>query len=96
LPFAPLEQLAAGIPTIAYNVPGPRQIFKQESAEFLVAAGDVKTMSDRAIRILRMNESEYEVLSIKARDIASQFRWEEIAEENIRAYKAALAQIASN
>lgn len=91
-----IEQLAAGIPTIAYDVPGPRQIFERQGAEFLVPAGDVKAMSDRAIRILQMNESEYEALSIKSRAIAAQFRWEEIAEEHIRAYKSALKEIVSN
>ena len=86
-----IEQLAAGIPTIAYDVPGPRHIFKNDGAQFLVPAGDVKAMSDRALKILRMSESEYGALSIKCREIAAQFPWEQIADDNIRAYRDALA-----
>jgi glycosyltransferase involved in cell wall biosynthesis len=87
-----IEQLAAGIPTIAYDVPGPRHIFKNGGAQFLVPAGDVKAMSDCALKILRMSESEYGALSIKCREIAARFRWEQIAAENIREYTTAVAQ----
>ena len=92
LPFAPLEQLAAGIPTIAYDVPGPRKIFKTTGAQFLVPVGDTKAMSERALEILRMSESEYAALSAQCRQIAAQFRWEQIAQENVREYQAALAR----
>lgn len=85
-----IEQLAAGIPTIAYDVPGPRHIFKNSAAQFLVPAGDVKAMSERALEILRMNVGDYGKLSIKCREIAAQFRWEQIADDNIRAYRNAL------
>src|SRR5438132_11566931 len=86
-----LEQLACGIPTIAYDVPGPRHIFEGTGAEFLVPVGDVKAMIDRALEILRTNESDYNALSTKCRQIAEQFRWEQIATDTIREYLAALA-----
>ena len=86
-----IEQLAAGIPTIAYDVPGPRHIFKNVGAQFLVPVGDLRAMSERALEILRMTESEYGALSIKCREIAAQFRWEQIANDNIREYRAVLA-----
>jgi glycosyltransferase involved in cell wall biosynthesis len=85
-----LEQLASGIPTIAYDVPGPRHIFAATGAEFLVPAGDTKAMTDRALEILRMDESDYSVLSAKCRQIAQPFRWEQIASDTIRDYAAAL------
>src|SRR5205823_10426594 len=72
-----LEQLAAGIPTIAYDVSGPRHIFNAARAQFLVPAGDVKAMAQQAIEILRMNETDYETLSRNCREIAAQFRWEQ-------------------
>ena len=86
-----IEQLAAGIPTIAYDVPGPRHIFRSAGAQFLVPVGDVRAMSDRVLEILRMTESQYHELSIKCREIAEQFRWEQIANDSIREYRAALA-----
>jgi glycosyltransferase involved in cell wall biosynthesis len=85
-----LEQLASGIPTIAYDVPGPRHIFSGTGPEFLVPAGSVRAMSDRALEILRMNESDYSLLSAKCRHIAARFDWEQIATDTIREYTAAL------
>ncbi|MEY2556228.1 MAG: hypothetical protein QOF93_1372 [Verrucomicrobiota bacterium] len=87
-----LEQLASGIPTIAYDVSGPRHIFDGTGTEFLVPAGNVKAMTDHALQILRMNESDYTALSAKCRQIASKFRWEQIASDTIREYTAALAR----
>ena len=89
-----IEQLAAGIPTIAYDVPGPRHIFGND-CEFLVPAGDTKSLASRAIEILRMNEADYEASSAKSRDIAARFRWEQIAADTIREYEAALSQLRS-
>ena len=85
-----IEQLAAGIPTIAYNVSGPGHILGGAGSEFLVPVGNVKAMTDRALEILRMNESDYSALSAKCRQIAQQFRWEQIASDTIREYTAAL------
>jgi glycosyltransferase involved in cell wall biosynthesis len=87
-----LEQLACGIPTIAYDVSGPRHIFNGTGPEFLVPVGNVKAMSDRALEILRMSETDYSALSAKCRQIAARFRWERIASDTIRDYTAALAR----
>jgi glycosyltransferase involved in cell wall biosynthesis len=89
-----IEQLASGIPTIAYDVPGPHHIFEKHH-EFLVPSGDTKAIAARAIEVLRMNESEYDALSAKCREIAARFRWEQIAAHTIREYEAALAQMRS-
>jgi glycosyltransferase involved in cell wall biosynthesis len=91
--IAVLEQLASGIPTIAYDVPGPRHILAAARREFLVQAGDVKAMTDRASEILRLNEDDYSALSAKCQQIARQFRWEQIASDTIRAYAAALEKL---
>ena len=87
-----LEQLACGIPTIAYDVPGPRHIFNGNGPEFLVPAGNVKAMVDRALEILRMDEADYTALSTRCRQIAAQFRWEQIAADTIQEYTGALAR----
>jgi glycosyltransferase involved in cell wall biosynthesis len=87
-----LEQLACGIPTIAYDVPGPRHIFDGAGPEFLVPVGNVKAMTDRALEIMRMSEADYSALSAKCRQISEQFRWEQIASDTIREYTAVLAR----
>jgi glycosyltransferase involved in cell wall biosynthesis len=86
-----LEQLACGIPTIAYDVPGPRHIFGGAGSEFLVPVGNVKAMTDRALEILRMNEAGYSALSAKCRQIVTRFDWEQIATDTIREYTAAIS-----
>ena len=87
-----LEQLGCGIPTIAYDVPGPRHIFNDAGPQFLVPVGNVKAMTDRALEILRLSEADYSALSAKCRQIDAQFRWEQIAADTIREYTAALPQ----
>jgi len=92
-----IEQLAAGIPTIAYDVPGPRHIFAgSESNQFLVPAGNTKTMAERATQILQMNENDYAALSAKCRQIADGFRWEKIASDTIRDYRQSIAHATSS
>lgn len=83
-----LEQLACGIPTVCYDVPGPRHIF-EENAQFLVPVGNAKAMAERALQILRMNENDYSALSATCRKIAERFRWEQIAADTIHEYEAA-------
>jgi glycosyltransferase involved in cell wall biosynthesis len=86
--IAVLEQLACGIPTIAYDVPGPRQILEASQAKLLTAQGDPKAMADRAVEILRMSPSKYAGLSADCRLIAGQFRWERIAADTVQQYRA--------
>lgn len=87
-----IEQLACGIPTIAYDVPGPRHIFDGTGSELLVPVGNVKAMTDRALEILRMSETDYSALSAKCRQIAARFDWEQIAADTIRQYTTALSR----
>ena len=87
--IAVLEQLACGIPTIAYNVPGPRQIIAANQTNLLTPLGDAKAMADRAVEILRMDVGAYRALSADCRSIAEQFRWEQIAADTLHEYRAA-------
>ena len=88
--LAVLEQLAAGLPTVAYDVPGPRQILCAQGELLLTPAGDVAAMAARACEILALPVAEYERLSIACREIARRYRWSEIAAETIEQYRQAL------
>lgn len=90
--LAILEQLAAGIPTVAFDVPGPRHILTGVSKELLTPAGDVSAMAERALEILRMDPAEYVALSERCRSIARKFQWEQIAEDTANQYRTALAK----
>jgi glycosyltransferase involved in cell wall biosynthesis len=89
-----IEQLACGIPTVAYDVPGPQHIFGANK-QFLVSAGDTSAIAARAVEFLQASETEYAALSAKCCQIAGQFRWEQIAADTIRDYETALARINS-
>jgi glycosyltransferase involved in cell wall biosynthesis len=91
--IAVLEQLACGIPTIAYDVPGPRQIFGANRTKLLTPAGDAKAMADRALEILRLSATDYSALSAQCRSIAGQFRWEEIAADTLQQYRVAISNL---
>ena len=90
--IAVLEQLAAGIPIVAYDVRGPRHIFEASQTRMLTPVGDAKAIADRALEILRMNENDYATLSHQCRRIAGQFSWENIAADTAREYAQALRQ----
>lgn len=88
--LAIIEQLAAGLPTIAYDVPGPRQILKSQSARLLTRAGDIAAIASRASEILSLPLREYEKLSAECVAIARRYRWKEIAAATITQYRVAL------
>jgi glycosyltransferase involved in cell wall biosynthesis len=84
--LAVLEQLAAGIPTVAFDVPGPRDIFGSNNGTLAVPAGDTRAMAARAVAILRLTPTEYDALSSKCRVMAERFQWEGIARDTIQSY----------
>ena len=91
--LAVLEQLACGIPTIAYDVTGPREMLNSLRELLLVPEADVQALVDRALEILRMNGNDYSTLSARCRSIADQFRWDRIAADTANEYQAALEKV---
>ena len=88
--LALLEQLAAGLPTVAYNVPGPRQILRTQSERLLTPVGDTAAIAARAAEILSLSVPDYEKLSAECVAIAQRYRWPEIANNTITHYRVAL------
>jgi glycosyltransferase involved in cell wall biosynthesis len=89
--FGLLEQLAAAIPTVAYDAPGPRAILKKTLPELLVPAGDVQKFADALASILRREQIGYQKLAEQSFETARQFDWSTIAQETSRSYAAHLA-----
>ena len=88
--LALLEQLAAGLPTIAYDVPGPRQILQTQRARLLTPVGDTVAIATRVSEIFSLSLPEYEKLSADCAAIARRYRWKEIADNTVKHYRAAL------
>jgi len=57
--IAVLEQLAAGIPTVAFDVAGPRDILGAELSGLLVPVGDAEKFATALVKILQSNGTEY-------------------------------------
>lgn len=85
--LAVLEQLAAGIPTIAYDNPGPRHILARRLPEFLVRSGDVHAFASAIVRVLELDPGRYQKLAGRSIEAASEFSWPAIAQATLRSYR---------
>jgi glycosyltransferase involved in cell wall biosynthesis len=88
-----LEQLAAGIPTVAYDAPGPRSILRGNLPELLVPVGDVEKFSKALIEIFSVDPGRYRQLVERCQQTASGFSWPVIARETVAQYQLHLARV---
>ena len=89
--FGVLEQLAAGIPCVAYDAAGPRMILENDLPELLVPVSGYEKLGAALVRVLRCDDSEYEELSRRSVETAARFDWVKIADETAAAYQAHLS-----
>ncbi|WP_016951921.1 glycosyltransferase family 4 protein [Anabaena sp. PCC 7108] len=80
--FGVLEMLAASIPVIAYDVPGPPMMLPPE---YLVPRGDIKGMSDKVINLLH-NQEKLQVARLWAKQQSQKFSWQHIAQITSETY----------
>jgi glycosyltransferase involved in cell wall biosynthesis len=85
-----LEMLAAGLPTVAYDVPGPREMLRRVDSSLLVPAGDVGAFADRLVELLSCSVDEFADLSRRCILTAGQFRLRTIAERTLDEYRRRL------
>ena len=88
-----LEQLAAGIPTVSYDAPGPRFILQGGLSDLLVPIGNVEQLSAALIRILSADLASYRKLIERCLEVAGRFLWATIAKETARLYETHLARV---
>ena len=88
--LAILEQLAAGVPTVAFDQGGPRDILGDRLPELLVPTGDVEAFAAGLVRVLRLEPSDYARLMQESINTAERFSWSEIAQNTLEEYRAAL------
>jgi glycosyltransferase involved in cell wall biosynthesis len=88
--LAVIEQLAAGLPTVAYDTAGPRDILKERLGELLVPPGDVEAFAATLVRALRSTPAEYERLAAESAAAVAKFSWPAIARETLVHYERAL------
>jgi glycosyltransferase involved in cell wall biosynthesis len=88
--LAVLEQLAAGIPTVAFDEGGPRDILQAALPELLVPTGNIESFANALARILESELSEYERLVRLSLETAQKYSWSKIAQDTIRQYRSTL------
>lgn len=80
--YGVLEMLAASVPVIAYDSPGPPMMLPPE---YLVPRGDTKGMSKKVISLLN-NKAKLTAARIWAKQQSQQFCWQQIAKETSEIY----------
>jgi glycosyltransferase involved in cell wall biosynthesis len=88
--LAVLEQLAAGLPTVAFDVPGPRDILKGELPELLVPPGDLPAFAAAVTKILRLDPATYRGLVDRSAKAVADHSWSVIARDTLQSYRSAL------
>ena len=86
--FGLLEMIAANIPSISYDVPGPNIILPKE---YLVKRGDYLEMSSKIISLL---ESDTNLMHAKKEitEITKEYIWDDLNEVTIRKYEQWLSK----
>ncbi|OKH33601.1 hypothetical protein NIES2119_22900 [[Phormidium ambiguum] IAM M-71] len=90
--FAVLEKLASGLPTVAYNVPGPREMLPKLDDSLMIAVGDWQGFSDRLVQLLKLDLNTYTEMSQRCVEVAQRFLWNEIARDTLDVYLQFLAK----
>jgi glycosyltransferase involved in cell wall biosynthesis len=93
--LAVLEQLAAGIPTVSFDVPGPHEMLHQHLPELLVPSGDIQAFAAAICKILNLDLGAYENLANHSRTAAAEFNWSAIAHSTLEVYGRQLSSMAN-
>jgi glycosyltransferase involved in cell wall biosynthesis len=94
--LAVLEQLAAGIPPVAYDAPGPRSMLQERLPELLVPIGDTERFAEALVRILRSDAVEYSRLARESVQTAGRFIWSTVAADTAQLYETHIARLCSD
>jgi glycosyltransferase involved in cell wall biosynthesis len=93
--FSVLEKLAAGLPMVAYDAPGPRDALRRLQSSPMVPPGDVEAFAAKLADVLRLSPAAYAERSADSLRAAACFRWEEIARATLETYVERWERLAS-
>jgi glycosyltransferase involved in cell wall biosynthesis len=88
-----LELLAAGIPTVTYDVPGPREMLNLLDPSLLTPAGDAEGFGARISALLSLQPEPYTEVAQACLAVAQRFVWKDIATETLQAYDSGLERL---
>ena len=86
LSLAVLEAMAAGLPVIATNISGNKDIIKHGINGFLVEPSNEKSLSKKIIEVL-LNKKLRMRMSNEAFSVANQYSWLQVANNYVKVYE---------
>jgi len=89
--LAVVEQLAAGVPTVAFDQGGPRDILS-DTPELLVPTGDIEAFAAALVRVMQLAPIDYERLQTRSLEIAARYSWDAIADKTISHYRSQICR----
>ena len=90
--MAIVEQMAAGLPTVAYDVPGPRDILR-DLPQLRIAPGDTEALAGAVSEILSGSAERYDELARRSVETAGRFSWRDIARDTAVKYQEYLSHV---
>jgi glycosyltransferase involved in cell wall biosynthesis len=81
LPVVPIEAMAAGVPVVATDVPGTRDVVRHESTGLLVPSGDPPSLARAIRRVLDDPKLRESLIAAGKRAAAERFAWPAVLEQ---------------
>lgn len=94
--LAIVEQLACGIPVVAYKIPGPTDILKLLDETLLIEPGNTDQFAKKVSELLELNTTDYTLLSERCKSEAKKYLLSNIATQFINLYYKNLSAFQSN
>jgi glycosyltransferase involved in cell wall biosynthesis len=88
LSLALLEAMARGIPVVAADVGGVREVVTDGVDGLIFPAGDVRALAERLVRLVRDERFSQEIAARALHTIASGFTWEAVARRHVALYES--------
>ncbi len=90
LSLAVLEAMASGLPVVASNISGNRDIVVDHENGLLVEPGDHELLAEAILKVFH-DEALRKKMKVKARAVAEQYRWQKIAAMYLDIYNEAIS-----
>lgn len=88
MPLVLLEAMAMGLPIIATDVTGNRDVVRHGKTGYLVKLGDTKAFQNSLLDI-KSHPERYRIFSARAQQISEQYAWEKVCKKLLTLYKKA-------
>ncbi|MDK2408316.1 glycosyltransferase family 4 protein [Aphanizomenon sp. PH219] len=85
--IAVLEKLSSGLPTVAYDIPGPRVMLRHIDNSLLIPLGNTQQMSNKIVELLNLDRVRYSELSARCVEAAQLFCWSDISKKTLNFYQ---------